>query len=127
MIVLDTNVVSEAIKSDPHPGVGEWLNEQSADTLYLSSVTLAELLFAAFQHRTATSPRSPFRVGSSSLRATRLPLSLPEWPSSTLGSSEELADSNRKTSAPDILLGALSAQWAKKRALPVKEGTPKSP
>lgn len=45
MIVLDTNVVSEAMKNDPHPGVREWLNEQSADTLYLSSVTLAELLF----------------------------------------------------------------------------------
>ena len=45
MILLDTNVVSEAMKSDPHPRVREWLNEQSADTLYLSSVTLAELLF----------------------------------------------------------------------------------
>ncbi len=45
MIVLDTNVVSEAMRNDPHPGVREWLNEQSADTLFLTSVTLAELLF----------------------------------------------------------------------------------
>ncbi|MES2319394.1 MAG: type II toxin-antitoxin system VapC family toxin [Pseudomonadota bacterium] len=45
MIVLDTNVVSEAMKNDPHASVRKWLNEQSADTLYLSSVTLAELLF----------------------------------------------------------------------------------
>lgn len=45
MIILDTNVVSEAMKPEPHPGVREWLNAQSAETLYLTSVTLAELLF----------------------------------------------------------------------------------
>ena len=45
MIVLDTNVVSEAMKPDPAPAVRAWLNEQAAETLYLSSVTLAELLF----------------------------------------------------------------------------------
>lgn len=45
MIVLDTNVVSEAMKPDPHPAVRAWLNDQVADTLFLSSVTLAELLF----------------------------------------------------------------------------------
>ena len=45
MIVLDTNVVSEAMKPEPHPGLRAWLNNQAADTLYLSSVTLAELLF----------------------------------------------------------------------------------
>lgn len=45
MIVLDTNVVSEAMKPEPHPAVRVWLNAQAAQTLYLSSVTLAELLF----------------------------------------------------------------------------------
>lgn len=45
MILLDTNVVSEAMKPEPHPAVRNWLNEQPAKTLYLSSVTLAELLF----------------------------------------------------------------------------------
>jgi predicted nucleic acid-binding protein len=45
MIVLDTHVVSEAMKPEPHPAVRAWLNEQAAETLYLSSVTLAELLF----------------------------------------------------------------------------------
>jgi predicted nucleic acid-binding protein len=45
MIVLDTNVVSEAMKPEPHPSVRAWLNDQAAETLYLSSVTLAELLF----------------------------------------------------------------------------------
>jgi predicted nucleic acid-binding protein len=45
MIVLDTNVVSEAMKPEPHPSVRAWLNDQAVETLYLSSVTLAELLF----------------------------------------------------------------------------------
>lgn len=45
MIVLDTNVISEAMKPGPHPSVLAWLNEQVAETLYISSVTLAELLF----------------------------------------------------------------------------------
>ncbi|MDO9090824.1 MAG: type II toxin-antitoxin system VapC family toxin [Burkholderiaceae bacterium] len=45
MIVLDTNVVSEAMKPEPHPAVRAWLNEQVAETLFLSSVTLAELLY----------------------------------------------------------------------------------
>lgn len=45
MIVLDTNVVSEAMRPQPHPAVLAWLDAQSAETLYLSSVTLAELLF----------------------------------------------------------------------------------
>lgn len=45
MIVLDTNVVSEAMKPEPHPSVRAWLNDQVAETLYLSTVTQAELLF----------------------------------------------------------------------------------
>ena len=45
MIGLDTNVVSETMKPAPHPAVLSWLNSQVAETLYLSSVTLAELLF----------------------------------------------------------------------------------
>lgn len=45
MIVLDTNVVSEAMRPSPDGAVLTWLNAQSSDTLYLASVTLAELLF----------------------------------------------------------------------------------
>jgi predicted nucleic acid-binding protein len=45
MIVLDTNVISEAMKPTPDAAVRTWLNAQAAETLYLSSITLAELLF----------------------------------------------------------------------------------
>lgn len=45
VIVLDTNVVSEAMRPEPNSNVMGWLNAQTAEALYLSSVTLAELLF----------------------------------------------------------------------------------
>lgn len=45
MILLDTNVISEAMKPAPDPAVRHWLDEQAAETLYLSSVTIAELMF----------------------------------------------------------------------------------
>lgn len=45
MILLDTNVVSEAMKLSPDKAVLTWLDEQTAETLYLSSVTIAELMF----------------------------------------------------------------------------------
>jgi predicted nucleic acid-binding protein len=45
MILLDTNVVSEAMKPAPDDAVRGWLDDQAAETLYLSSVTIAELMF----------------------------------------------------------------------------------
>lgn len=45
MILLDTNVISEAMKPQPDSLVREWLDAQVAETLFLSSVTVAELMF----------------------------------------------------------------------------------
>jgi len=45
MILVDTNVVSETMRSAPEPKVIVWLDAQAAETLYLSTVSLAELLF----------------------------------------------------------------------------------
>lgn len=45
MILLDTNLVSEAMKPEPDSAVCRWLDEQAVETLYLSSVTIAELMF----------------------------------------------------------------------------------
>jgi predicted nucleic acid-binding protein len=44
MIILDTNVVSEPMKLKADLAVQAWLDRQSADTLYLTSISLAELL-----------------------------------------------------------------------------------
>lgn len=43
MILLDTNVVSEAMRPEPDPAVLAWLDAQVAETLHLSSITIAEL------------------------------------------------------------------------------------
>ena len=45
MILLDTNVISEAIKPEPNAHVRQWLDAQAAETLFLSSITIAELMF----------------------------------------------------------------------------------
>ena len=44
MIILDTNVISEPLKPLPEPAVLDWLDRQSPQTLYLTTVNLAELL-----------------------------------------------------------------------------------
>ena len=55
MILIDTNVVSEAMKPVPDDAVRGWLDEQAAETLYLSSVTIAELMFGIGAHRSILS------------------------------------------------------------------------
>jgi len=44
MIILDTNVISEPMKLNSNKAVLEWLDRQAANTLYLTSISLAELL-----------------------------------------------------------------------------------
>jgi len=44
MILLDTNVVSEPMRLRPDPRVQDWLDAQAIETLYLSTISLSELL-----------------------------------------------------------------------------------
>ena len=44
MIIIDTNVVSEPLKPEPESAVIDWLDAQEPETLYLTTVNLAELL-----------------------------------------------------------------------------------
>ena len=45
MILLDTNVISEALRPQPDPSVRDWLDQQAVETLFISSVTVAEMMF----------------------------------------------------------------------------------
>ena len=47
MIILDTHVVSEPLKAAPDTAVLDWLNAQEPQTLFLTTVNLAELLAGA--------------------------------------------------------------------------------
>ncbi|MBS0968082.1 MULTISPECIES: type II toxin-antitoxin system VapC family toxin [Yersiniaceae] len=48
MIVLDTSIITEIIRPDPHRQVMQWLDAQDANQLCLTAVTVAEL-FTAIQ------------------------------------------------------------------------------
>jgi len=45
MIVLDTNVISEPLRREPEGRVIQWIDEQAIETLYVSTITVAELRF----------------------------------------------------------------------------------
>ena len=44
MIVLDTNVVSELMRITPQPEVLAWLDDQPTSTLFVTTITEAEIL-----------------------------------------------------------------------------------
>lgn len=44
MIILDTKLVSEPLNPSPEPAVLAWLDRQAPETLYLTTINLAELL-----------------------------------------------------------------------------------
>ena len=45
MIVLDTNVLSELWKPTPEPNLLAWIDAQLVESLYLSTITVAEVRF----------------------------------------------------------------------------------
>lgn len=45
MIVLDTNVISELMRPEPHPAVFAWVAEHPSGTLCTTSVNKAEILY----------------------------------------------------------------------------------
>ena len=45
MIVLDTNVVSEPLSKRPSQRAMDWLDNQVSETLYISTITYAELRY----------------------------------------------------------------------------------
>lgn len=45
MIVLDTNVLSELMRQPPDTGVLTWLDAQTGGELFLTAITVAEILY----------------------------------------------------------------------------------
>ena len=45
MILLDTNVISEPLRARGDPAVAAWIDAQVLETLYLSTITVAEIRF----------------------------------------------------------------------------------
>lgn len=45
MILLDTNILSEALRAAPEPRVLDWIGRQAASSLFVTTVTQAEILY----------------------------------------------------------------------------------
>ncbi|MCY4426198.1 MAG: type II toxin-antitoxin system VapC family toxin [Halieaceae bacterium] len=45
MIILDTNVLSEFMTSPPSSAVADWLNAQDSMSLYITSISIAEIYY----------------------------------------------------------------------------------
>lgn len=49
MIILDTNVISEIMRDEPHRAVKTWFQTQRMDNLYTTSVSMAEVLYGLYR------------------------------------------------------------------------------
>lgn len=45
MILIDTNIISEMMKHAPDPKVITWIDQQNIMHLYISTITIAELVY----------------------------------------------------------------------------------
>jgi toxin FitB len=75
LILIDTNVVSEMMRREPDQRVVEWLDAQMVETLYLSSVSIAELLLGIAllpEGRRKTALASALSIQVTALFGTRL-------------------------------------------------------
>lgn len=45
MIILDTNIISEMMKVNPTQSVISWLNKQATATLFITTITIAEITY----------------------------------------------------------------------------------
>jgi hypothetical protein len=111
MILLDTCVLSEPLRSQPDPRVLAWLDNQAAETLFLSSISCAELLFGV--------QRLPDGKRKSDLEP-RVRRALALFDDRTLDFDREAAEhlariaahtekAGRKPTAPDVWIAAIAA------------------
>lgn len=49
MIILDTNVISEAFKPVPNPAVMKWFDAQDPETLFITTISFAEMVAGVYK------------------------------------------------------------------------------
>ena len=110
MILLDTNVVSEPLKSRPSSKVIEWLDSQAAETLHLSTVSYAELRFGVLRlphgkrkNDLATEVEQVLKLFKD--RTLAFDLEAAEHLAEILARTEKIG---RKTPAPDAYIAAIA-------------------
>lgn len=48
MIILDTNIISELMKPTPERALLAWLDQQDSDTLFITCITVAEIMYGLY-------------------------------------------------------------------------------
>jgi predicted nucleic acid-binding protein len=84
VILLDTNVISEPLRTNGDPKVAAWIDAQVLETLYLSTISLAELRYGI--------AALPDGKRKESLRASLNQRVLPMFNSRILGFDMESSD-----------------------------------
>lgn len=101
MIVLDTNVLSEPWKAVPDPKAVAWIDAQLVETLYLATITVAELRFGL-----ATMPDGKRRrIYQERLEREVLPAFTGRILSFDLGASQAYADLMARARAAGRAIG----------------------
>jgi toxin FitB len=106
--LLDTNVISEAMRPRPSTAFLKWIDQQRLDELAISDVTLAELHYGV-AHTLDREPRRRFQSWLASVaerfRGRTLPVTvdiLTDW----LDLGQQLRALGKPQSAPDLLIAA---------------------
>lgn len=110
--LLDTNIISELRKTNCHPTVKAWSEQQPPQSFYLSTVTLAEILFGIEQVQDEEFRRELIEWLDGTLR--------PWFSDRILGISEDvvlvwrrMVEKGRKRgytfSQPDLLIAAIAS------------------
>ena len=101
MILLDTNVISEALHATPAPRVVTWLDAQPLETLFLSVVSVAELRFGV-----ARLPAGRRRTGLiEQLESQVLPTFAGRVLNFDLAATQRYADAMAKAQAQGLAVG----------------------
>jgi predicted nucleic acid-binding protein len=110
MILLDTNVLSEPLKSEPFPKVIQWLDRQAAETLYISTISYAEFRFGVMRmsegkRKNDLAPRVEQALHLFKDRTLTFDLEAAEHLAQILTRTEKIG---RKTPAPDAYIAAIA-------------------
>ncbi|MFZ0479522.1 MAG: type II toxin-antitoxin system VapC family toxin [Terriglobales bacterium] len=108
MIVLDTNVVSELMRTESSPVVLKWFSRQPAQELYSSTVTLAEI-FYGIELLTAGKRRNDLLAGAERMFAKVLAGRVFAFEDEAAHAFSRIASSRRKAGRP---IAELDAQIA---------------
>jgi predicted nucleic acid-binding protein len=110
MILLDTNVLSEPLKSEPFPKVIQWLDRQAAETLYISTISYAEFRFGVMRmpegkRKNDLAPRVEQALHLFKNRTLTFDLEAAEHLAQILTRTEKIG---KKTPAPDAYIAAIA-------------------